>query len=115
MHILSLKALLPRERRAELQFRPPFFFFFFSFLAREFHFLPVSICAYKHSPTFVSVRSLMESLLDSKSGTSHTNYLLLSILRLFLNLVIYRIPPTNINLYSEMLVISEPESNKIMK
>lgn len=37
--------------------------FFFFKTAREFHFLPVSICASKHSLTFVSVRSLMESLI----------------------------------------------------
>lgn len=104
VHILSLRALLPRDRRAELQGRLSFFFFFFS--AKEFHFLPVSICAYKHSLTFVSVGCLMESLLDSKNGTINTNYPLLSSLRLFLNRD-YRLQPTNINLRSEMLVISE--------
>lgn len=87
MHILSLKALLPREKRAELQFRLSFFFFLL-LLQPEFHFLPVSICAYEHSLTFVSMRSLMESLLDSKNGTSNANDLLLNILGLFFNLVI---------------------------
>lgn len=92
MHILSLKALLPREKRAELQFRLSFFFFFL-LLQPEFHFLPVSICAYEHSLTFVSMRSLMESLLDSKNGTSNANDLLLNILGLFFNLVIREFSP----------------------
>lgn len=57
----------------------------------------------------------MESLLDSKNGTINTNYLLLSILRLFLNLAITELGPLNIHLCSEMLVISKTGSSKIIK
>ena len=71
------------------------------------------MCAYKDSLTFVSLRSLIESLLDTNNGTINTHYLLLSILRLFFESGDYKIQPTNINLCSEMLVISKSESNNI--